>query len=281
MGKQWKQWQTFIFLGSKITADGDYSDEIKRCLLLGRKAMTNLDSLLKSRGITLPTKVHWHSQSYSFSSSHVWMWELHHKKGWVQKKWGFWTVVLEKTPESLLGFREIQPVNPKGNQPWIFIGRTDAEAEAPILWPPDAKSWRIGKNPDAGKDWGQEEKEMTEDEMVGWHHWFNGHELEQALGDGEGQGSMVCCSPWGHRESDTTEWLNNKARSAFIDCDHNMVLGLDFAKVSDHNEGRGTGVHVGSLGQFGIRACHHHCDFKAEKDRGNSSPVFFSLFSER
>ena len=102
--------------------------------------------------------------------------------------------------------KEIKPVNPKGNQPWIFIGRTDAEAEAPILWPPDEKNWLIGEDPDAGKDWGQEEKGTTEDEMVGWHHWFNGHGFEQTLGDGEGQRSLVCCSPWGCKESDMTEW---------------------------------------------------------------------------
>ena len=109
-------------------------------------------------------------QSYGFSSSRVWMWELDHKESWVLKNWCFWTVVLEKTLESPLDCIEIQPVHPKGNQSWIFIGRTDAKAEAPILWPPDVKSWLIGKDPDAGKDWRQEEKGMTEDEMVGWHH---------------------------------------------------------------------------------------------------------------
>ena len=124
------------------------------------------------------------------------MWELDHKEGWALKNWCFWTVVLEKTLESPLDCKEIQPVNPKGNQPWIFIGRTDAETEAPLLWPPDVKTWFIRKDPDAGKDWGQEEKGMTEDEIVGWHHWLNGHEFEQASGDGEGQGSLVCCNPW-------------------------------------------------------------------------------------
>ena len=115
---------------------------------------------------------------------------------------------LEKTLESPLDSKEIKPVHPKGNQPWIFIGRTDAEAEAPIPWPPDAKSWLIGKDSDAEKNWRQEEKGVTEDEMVGWHHWLNGHEFQQAPGDGEGQGSLACCSPWGHKESDMTEWLN-------------------------------------------------------------------------
>ena len=119
-----------------------------------------------------------------------------------------WAVVLEKTLESPLDREEIKPVNPKGNQHWIFIGRTDTEAEAPILWPPDAKSPLIGRDPDAGKDWRQEEKGMPEDEMVGWYHWLNGHEFEQALGDGEGQGSLVYRSPWGHKESNTTEQLN-------------------------------------------------------------------------
>ena len=119
------------------------------------------------------------------------------------------TVVLEKTLESPLDSKEIQPVHSKGNKSWIFIGRTDAKAETPIFWPPDLKSWVIEKDPDAGKDWGQEEKRMTEDAMVGWHHWLNGHKSGQILGDGEGQGSFACCSPWGHRESDTTEWLNS------------------------------------------------------------------------
>ena len=171
----------FIFLGSKITADSDCSYEIKSCMLLGRKVMTNLDSILKSRDITLPTKVRY-SQSCGFSSGHVWMWEtIHmmwedHKESWAPKNWCFWTVVLEKTLESLLDSKVIKPVHPKGNRSWIFIGRTNAEAEAPILWPPDVKSWLIGKDADAGKDWRQEEKGTTEDEMVGYDHWLNGHE---------------------------------------------------------------------------------------------------------
>ena len=148
------------------------------------------------------------SQSYCFSSSHVWMWELDHKEDWVLKNWCFWTVVLEKTLESPLDCTEIQPVHSEGNQSWIFIGRTDAEAETPMLWPPDAKNWLIGKDLDAGKDRRQEEKGMTEDEMVGWHHWLEGHEFEQAPGVGDGQGGLVCCSPWCHKESDTTEQLN-------------------------------------------------------------------------
>ena len=169
MGKQWTQWHT-IFGGSKITADGDC-----RHLLLGRNAMTNLGCILKSRHYFADKGLP--SQSYCFSSSHVWMWELDYKESRAPKNWCFWTVVLEKALESPLDCKEIQPVHPKGNQSWIFIGRTDAEAETPILWPPDAKTWLIWKDPDAGKDWGQEEKGTTEDEMTEWHHWFNGHEL--------------------------------------------------------------------------------------------------------
>ena len=125
-----------------------------------------------------------------------------------KKNWRFWNVVLEKTLESPLNCKEIQTVHPKGNQSWIFIGRTDAEAETPVLWPPDVKNWLFGKDPDAGKDWRQEEKRMTEDEMVGWHHWLVGHEFEQGLGVRDGQVSLACCSPWGQKELDTTEWLN-------------------------------------------------------------------------
>ena len=136
-----------------------------------------------------------------FSSSHVQWWELDHEEGWASKNWCFWTVVLVKTLESPEDRRKIKPVNPKGNQPWISIVRTDAEAEAPIFWPPDAKSWFVWKDPDARKDWGQEEKRVTEDEMVGWHHWLSGHEFEQSLGDSEGQGSQACCSPWDHKSS--------------------------------------------------------------------------------
>ena len=136
------------------------------------------------------------------------MWELDYKESWALKNWCFWTVVLEKTLESPLDCKEIQLVHPKGDQYWMFIGRTVVEAETPILWPPDAKNWLIGEDPDAGKDWGQEEKGTTEDEMVGWHHQLNGHEFEQAPGDGDGQGSLACCSPWGHKALDMTERLN-------------------------------------------------------------------------
>ena len=141
------------FLGSKITADGDCSHEIKRRLLLGRKVMTNLDSILKSRDITLSTKVCL-VKAMIFSSGHVWMWELDCEESWVPKNWCFWTMVLEKTLESPLDCKEIQPVHPEGDQSWVFIGRTDAEAKTPILWPPHEKSWLIGEDPDAGRDWG-------------------------------------------------------------------------------------------------------------------------------
>ena len=141
-----------------------------------------------------------HSQSYGFSSSHVWMWELDHKESWKLKSWCFWTVVLEKTLESPWDWKEIKTVNLQGNQSWIFIGRTDAETETPILWSSNAKKRLIWKDPDAGKDWRHEEKGMTENEMVGWHHQPDGHEFEQALWVGDGQGSQACCSPWGPKE---------------------------------------------------------------------------------
>ena len=148
------------------------------------------------------------SQSYGISSSYVCVWELDNKESWALKNWCFWTVVLEKTLKNPLDCKEIKLVNLKGNQSWIFIGRTDAETEAPIIWPPDVKIWLIGKDPEAGKDWRWEEKRTTEDKMVGWHDWFSGHALEQGPGVGDGQGGPACCSPWGCKESDTTEWLN-------------------------------------------------------------------------
>ena len=156
----------FIFWGSKIIADGDCSQEIKRRLLLGRKALT-IDSILKSRDIILPIKVCLIKAMFYYSN-HVWMWEFNYKESWVLKNWCFWTVVLEKTLESSLDCREILPVNPKGNQFWIFIGRTDAEAKTPILWPPNAKNWLIWKDPDAGKYWGRRRR--------GWQRirWLHG-----------------------------------------------------------------------------------------------------------
>ena len=148
------------------------------------------------------------SQGYGFSSSHVWMWELEYKENWVPKNWCFWTVVLEKTLESPLDCKEIQPVHSKGDQSCVFIGRTNVEAETPIFWPPGEKNWLIGKDPDAEKDWRQKEKGMTENEIVGWHHWLNGHESEWTLGVGDGQGGLACCDSWGCKESDTSERLN-------------------------------------------------------------------------
>ena len=157
--------------------------------------MTNLDSILKSRHYFANKGPS--SQRYGFSSNRVWMWELDYKESWAQKNWCFWTVVLEKSLESPLDCKEIKPVNPKGNWSWIFTGRTDAEAETPILWPFDVKSQLTGKDPNAGKDWRQEEKGTTEDKMVGWHYWLEGHEFEQAQGVDDGQENLACCSPWG------------------------------------------------------------------------------------
>ena len=139
------------------------------------------------------------SQSYGFSSSHVWTWELDYKESWAPKNWCFWTMVLEETVESLLDGKEIQPVHPKGDQSWIFIGRSDIEAETLILWPSDDKNQLFGKDPDAGKDWGQEEKETTEDEIVEWHHQLDGHGLGWTPGAGGGQGGLMCCGSWGHK----------------------------------------------------------------------------------
>ena len=189
----------FIFLGSKITADGDCSHAIKRHLLLGRKAMTNFDSILKEQRHHIANKGPY-SQSYGFSSSHVRMCELVHKESRVLKNWYFRTVVLEKTPKNPLDCKGIKPVNPKGKRSWIFIGRTDSEAEAPILCPPDEKSWLIGKDPDAGKDWGQEEKASDNRE---WGGWMASPALWTCVWASSGY------SPWGCKESDTTEWLNN------------------------------------------------------------------------
>ena len=193
MGKQWKQWQTLFSWAPKSLQMMTTAMKLRH-LLLGRKAMTNLDSILKSWDIALPTKV-LVVNVMVFPSSHGWMWEFDYKGSWALKNWRFWKVVLEKTLERPLGSNEIQPVHPEGNQSWVFTGRTDAEAKTPILWPPDVKNWLIGKDPDAGKDWRREEKGMTEDEMVGWYHWLDGHEFEQALGVGDGQGSLVCYSP--------------------------------------------------------------------------------------
>ena len=206
MGKQWKPWQA-IFWGSQITADGDCSHEIERRLLLGRKVITNLDKHIKKQRHYFFNKGP-SSQGCGFSSHHVWMWELDYKESWAPKNCCFWTVVLGKTLVSPLDCKEIQPVHPKRNQSWIFIGRTDAEAETSLLWPPDVKNWLIWKDPDAGKDWGQEEKGMTEDVTIGWYHWLHEHEFEWTPGVGDGQGGLVCCDSWGRKESDMIEQLN-------------------------------------------------------------------------
>ena len=176
-------------------------------LLLGRKVITNLDNILKSRDITLPTKV-------CLVKVIIFPVVMYGCENWTIKKAehqridAFELWCWRRLLKSPVDCKKIKPVNPKGNQPWRFIGRTDAEDEAPILWPSDAKRWLIRKDPDAGKDWRQAGKGMTEDEMVGWHHWLNGHEFEQPLGDGEGQESLACCSPWGYKDWDTTERLN-------------------------------------------------------------------------
>ena len=190
---------------------------IKRDLLLGRKVMSNLDSILKSRDITLPTNVRL-SQGYGFSSGHVWMWELDCEERWAPTKWRFWTVVLEKTLESPLDCKEIQPVHSEGDQPWDFFGRNDVKAETPVLWLHHAKSCLIGKDSDAGRDWGQEEKGTTDDEMARWHHWLNGCESEWTPGVGDGQGGLACCDSWGRKEPDdwATElnWVTSRGLPA-------------------------------------------------------------------
>ena len=208
MGKQWET--SIIFLGSKITADGDCSYEIKKDLLLGRKAMTNLDSILKNRDITLLTKV-------CLVKAMVFPVVMYGCESWTLKKaeyridafelW-YWRRLL-RVPWTAQ--RSNQSILKEMNSEYSW--GTDTEAEAPTLWPPDAKNWLIGKDPDAGKDWRQEEKGTIEDEMVGWHHGVNGHEFEWTLRDSEGQGSLACCGLWDHKESDTTEQLNNTSYS--------------------------------------------------------------------
>ncbi len=201
-------------------------------LLLGRKVMTNLDSIFKSRDITLPTKVclvkamvfpvvmygceSWtvkKAECRRIDAFELWCWRRLLRVPWTARRSNqsilkeIRTVVLEKTLESPLDCKEIQPVHSEGDQPWDFFGRNDAKAETPVLWPPHVKSWLIGKDPDAGRDWGQEEKGTTEDEMAGWHHWLDGRESEWTPGVGDGQGGLVCCDSWGLKELDTTERL--------------------------------------------------------------------------
>ena len=193
----------FIFLGSKITADGDCSYDIKTLPPWKERYDQPRQHIKKQRH----NFVNKGSPSrYDFSSSHVWMWELDYKESWAPKNWCFWTELLEKTLESPLNCKEIQPVHSKGNQPWVFFGRNDAEAKTPVLWPPHTKSWLIGKDSDAGRDWGQEEKGTTEDEMAGWHHWLNGHGFGWTPGVGNGQGGLACCGSW---VAESQTWLSH------------------------------------------------------------------------
>ena len=182
MGKQWKQCQTLFFWAPKSLQMVIPALKLKDAYSLEGKLFKKQRHYFANKGPS--------SQGYGFSSSHGWMWELDCE----EKNWCFWTVVLEKTLESLLDCKEIQPVHSKGDQSWVFFGRTDAKAETPIFWPPDVKSWLFGKDSDAGRDWGQEEKEMTEDEMAGWHHRLDGQEFEWPLGVGDGQGGLACCN---------------------------------------------------------------------------------------
>ena len=204
MGKQWKKWQTLFSSAPKSLQMVTAARKLKDACSLEENYDKPIEYIKKQRHYCADIGLY--SQRYGFYRSHVWMWELDHKESWAPKNWCFWTVVLAKTLESLLDCKEIQPVHPKGNQSWIFTGRTDAEAETPILCPPDSKNWLIGKDPDTGKDWGQEEKGMTE--MVGWHHQLSGHGFGWIPGVGGGQGGMACCSSWGCKEWDMTEWLN-------------------------------------------------------------------------
>ena len=201
--------------------------------------MTNLDSILKSRHYFANKGPS--SQGYGFSSGHVWMRKLDCEESWAPKNWCFWTVVLEKTLESPLDYKVIQPVHPKGDQSWVFIGRTDVEAETPIFWPPHVKGRLIWKDPDAGKDWGQKEKETTEDEMARWHHWLNGQEFGWTPGVGDRQGGLACCNSWGRKESDKTEQLNwiecvSGANSSSY-CGKSLLSALSFThrQTSFHN----------------------------------------------
>ena len=204
-GKQWKQWETLFWGAPKslqlvIAAMKLKDAPWKKIYDQSRQHIKKQRHYFVNKGSS--------SQGYGFSSSQIWMWELDYKESWALKNWCFWTVELEKTFKSPLDSKEIQPIHPKVNKSWIFFGRTDVEAETPVLWPPDVNSWLIWKHPDAGKDWRQEDKGTTEDKMVGWHHKLNGHEFEQAPGVGDGQGSLACCSPRGCQELDKTEQLN-------------------------------------------------------------------------
>ena len=198
------------------------------------------------------------SQGYSFSSGHVWMWELDCEEGWVPKNWCFWIVVLEKTLERPLDCKEIQPVH-SADQPWDFFGRNDAKAEAPVLWPPHAKSWLIRMDYDSGWDWGQEEKGTTEDEMAGWHHWLDERESEWTLGAGDGQGGLACCDSWGRRVSDLTEsqlsdWTELKAVIRILQARPHQYMNWELPDIqAGFRKGRGT------------RNCQHSLEYGESK----------------
>ena len=223
---QWFIWEWI----NKITADGDCSHEIKRRLLLGRKVMTNLDSIFKSRDITLPTKVH-------LLKAMVFPVVMYGCESWTVKKaerrridaFKLWCW---RTPESPLDCKEIQPIHSEGDWSWVFFGGNDAEAEAPVLRPPHAKSWLIGKDSDAGRDWGQEKKGMTEDGMAGWHHRLDGLESEWTLGVGDGQGGLEYCDSWGRKESDTTQRLNWTELKQWVGSYYNTLYEIEGWEIS-------------------------------------------------
>ena len=197
MGKKWKKWQTLFSWAPKSLWTLTVAVKLKDTCSLEEKQCKQRQHMKKQRHHLADKGLY--SQDFGFSSSHIWMWELDCKEGWVAKNLFFCIMVLEKSLKSPLDSKDIQTVSPKGNQSWIFIGRTDAEAEAPILWSSDGKSWLIGKYFESEIDWGNDEKGLRENEMVGWHHWLNGHEFEQDLGDSERQGSLAFCSPWGYQ----------------------------------------------------------------------------------
>ena len=198
MGKRWKQWQTLFSWAPKSLQILTVATKLKDTCAPWKKGYDQPRQCIKKHRHYFANKDP-SSQGYGFSSGHVWMWELDYKESWAQKSWCFWTVVLEKTLVSPLDCKEIQPVHPKGDQSWAFIGRSDAKAKTPIPWPPHVKSWLFGKDSDVGRDRGQEETGMTEDEMAGWHHRLDGRVFEWTLGVGDGQGGLACCVSRGHR----------------------------------------------------------------------------------
>ena len=198
--------------------------KLEDALLLGRIAMTNLNSVLKSRDITLLTKIRRvKAMVFPIVMYGCESWTIKKTKHWRIDTFELWC---QRALQSPLDSKKIEPVNPKGNQPWIFIGRTDYEAEAPILWPPDVKNWLIGKDPDAGKNWGQEEKGATEDEVIGWHHWLNGHEFEQIQGDRDEQRSLACCSSWvAKSQAWLSDWTTTTTtKSNMVKCLHKILM---------------------------------------------------------